>query len=322
MQLRWYLMLSCAGLSLLSLAATAASGEVSVYAMEEPVSLLIPPPGVGTKMQYASVNGTYVAQMVTSTPLFCADTAQPSPVGASIQPLYYSAQAFGAQLKRPFVFGAGPGSPSVSSVATGAPNLIYGAGKMNFVGDAAGALVCYGLDANGVRRVTRDVFYDDVEGNPYNSSVKLSVFHVPLSTTDYYGYTIDVTIPALPVQDDLALVEGFDSFYFATTAAESASGQSQGFWCQTSSDRYACMGPQYPGNINYSYFDGMNTSLPAPPSGTYVYHFLVKRFLRNGVTPAQLPSSPLAIAVLFSPNDVQENRLDDNVSAGTNQTAP
>ncbi len=51
------------------------------------------------------------------------------------------------------------------------------------------------------------------------------------------------------------------------------------------------------------------------------YHFLVKRYLRSGVTSIPATGAPVAIVALFSPNDLEENKLDDNVAAGNNEVA-
>jgi hypothetical protein len=193
---------------------------------------------------------------------------------------------------------------------------------MTFSGDASGSLVCYGLDSSGARRLTRDVFTDGYDGVQYNSSVSLSVFHVPANSTDYYGYKIDVTLPPLPVNtDEFALIEGFDSAVFATTAGESTAGI-QGTWCQ-SLDGQSCAFAPNAGNINFSYANGTNTSLVAPvsPNPAVQYHFIVKRYLRSGVSSVPSTGAPLAIAALFSPNDLEENKLDDNVAVGNNQIA-
>jgi len=326
MQSRCFVLLGSAGLMLLFQTATAASG-VSLLAMEEPVSTLVSPSAATIpSMQYTYAGAAFVATTVTSTPLLCANTGQPSVAGTTLNPVYYSAfGGVGNPNPRPFVFGASAGSPGVSAQAQGATQVAMTASSMQFLGDASGSLVCYGLDPHGAHRLTRDMFEDGVDPNPYNSSVSLSVTHVPSSPTDFYAYRIDVTLPALPSStDDFALIEGFDTSVFATVASEATSGL-QGFWCQ-SLDGQTCaqiLGNSYVGNINFSYSNGINNSLQAPvaPSPDVTYHLLVKRYLRTGVTSLPTTGAPVAIVALFSPNDLQENKLDDNVASGNNEVA-
>lgn len=322
MQSRCFVFLSSAGLMLLSYASTA--GAVTLIPMEEPTNVLVSPqPANIASMHYDFAGGAFVATTVTSTPLLCANTSAPSVTGTTLNTVFYGATAIGATNPLPFVFGASPSTPTVSAQATGVINFGMNSGtSMQFTGDASGSLVCYGLDSSGAHRLTRDIFTDGADGVPYNSSVTLSVFHVPTSSTDYYGYKIDVTLPALPVNtDEFALIEGFDSMVFATTAAESTAGL-PGTWCQ-SFDGQSCSFAPNPGNINFSYANGTNTSLLAPvsQSPTVQYHFIVKRYLRIGVASVPSTGAALVIAALFSPNDLQENKLDDNVASGNNQIA-
>lgn len=323
MRLRSTGILTCAGLVLLSQAPMA--GAVSLIPMDEPVTNLVAPPVANPHiptMKYTYAGVSFVATTVTSTPLYCANTDLPQVTGTTLNPVFYSANAIGSTTPRPFVFGAAAQTPSVSLQAFGATKVKGDATAMHFSGDANGSLVCYGVDSNGVRRITRNLFADGSEPANFNSSVSLSVFHMPTSNSDYYGYKVDVTLPALPnATDYFALVEGFDSSVFATTAGEATSGI-QGTWCPTI-DGSTCYLGQSAGNINYSAFNGYNSSLQAPvlPNGAVQYHFIVKRYLRQGVSYTSLPSAPLAVAVLFSPSDLEENKLDDNVSVGNNQLA-
>jgi hypothetical protein len=342
MQLRWYLMLSCAGLTLLSTAPNAAA--VSLIAMEEPVTALVPPVNANPfipAMKYAYANGKFVATSVTSTPLLCANTSAPLAAGTTLNPVYYSGNAIGVASPLPFVFGASAATPTVSAQASGASNLVYKQGAMTFTADALGALVCYGVDANGARRLTRDIFLDDLEGAVYNSSVVLSVIHTPQSASDYYEYTIDVTLPPLPsgttcgpsgLDCNFALVEGFDSSVFATTAANATSGLA-GQWCLAPAGTQSCAFPPPSGgtqpvggniNVNYTnYGAGGLPTLTAPisPAAAKTYHFVAFRYLKTGVNSVPSTGAPVVLAALFSPNDLEENKLDDNVSAGTNEIA-
>jgi hypothetical protein len=323
MQSRSFVFLGSAGLMLLSYAST--SGAVSLIPMEEPSTILVTPlPGNISSMHYDFAGGAFIATTVTSTPLMCANTSAPPATGTTLNPVYYSGfGGIGNPTPRPFVFGASPSAPSVSAQAVGVANFGMNTGtSMQFTGDAAGSLVCYGLSPSGARRLTRDIFLDGADGVAYNSTVTLSVFHVPGNGTDFYGYKIDVTLPPLPTStDDFALIEGYDSSVFATNAAESASGI-QGNWCQ-SLDGQTCAFSPNPGNINFSYANGINNSLQAPvaPNAPVQYHFIVKRYLRSGVAALPATGAPVAMVALFSPNDLEENKLDDNVATGNNQIA-
>jgi len=324
MQSRSFVLLGSAGLMLLSFASTA--GALALIPMEEPVTALVPPPANGSPfipaMQYTFSGSTLVATTVTSTPLLCANTSAPTLGGTSLNTVYYSGAGLQAAPPRPFIFGAAAGNPTVSGQATGATQLQMSTSSVQFGGDALGSLVCYGLDVHGARRLTRDIFSDGADGVPYNSVVTLSVTHVPTSSTDFYRYRIDVTLPPLPATtDDFALVEGFDTAVFATTSAESAAGL-QGSWCQ-SQDGQSCSFSPVAGNINFSYFDGVNHSMQAPvaPNGPAQYHFIVTRYLRTGVASVPATGAPVVMAALFSPNDLEENKLDDNVASGNDQIA-
>jgi hypothetical protein len=77
-------------------------------------------------------------------------------------------------------------------------------------------------------------------------------------------------------------------------------------------------------NVNYSNYSafGSATLLQAPiaPAAAKVLHFYAYRKLLSG---AALPASgaPVAVAALFSPLDLEENKLDDNVATGNNTLA-
>jgi len=342
MQLRLRFLLSSAGLMLLSQAPVA--GAVSLVPMEEPVSTLVSP-GTGPfipSMQYAFSGSSLIATTVTSTPLLCANTSAPMLPGTTLNPVYFSATGSGSgsgqNPARPFVFGASWSSPNVSATAMGATNVAMSPTSMTFSGDALGSLVCYGLDSAGARRITRDVFFDGMDGT-YNSAVALSVFHVPSNATDYYGYTIDVTIPPLPANTtcgvsgldcNFSLIEGTDTSIFSTGAADSASGMS-GLWCLAPAGAQSCSTPPPPGgtsptagNINVGYANygvGGLPSLTAPiaPAAAKSFHFVVVRYFHTGTTALPVSGAPVVIAALFSPSDLEENKLDDNVATGNNQ---
>jgi hypothetical protein len=315
MQLRLCVLLSSAGLMLLSQAATASG--ISLVPIEEPVTTLVSPNAATIpSMHYDFTNGAPVATTVTSTPLLCANTSTPLVTGITLNPVYYSGTGIGATTHRPFVFGASSLTPNVSAQALGIPNVQMPTGtSMVFGGDATGSLVCYGLDASGARRLTRDIFLDGAEGVTYNSTVALSVFHTPDSGNPYYSYTIDVTVPALPANTNctatgldcnFVVEEGYDTAVFATNG---------GGWCLANAGATTCPGPTTAGDIN------MTIAAPIAPAAAKTFHFVVYRSFQTDVTSLPASGAPVALAALFSPNDLEENKLDDNVAAGNNQIA-
>jgi hypothetical protein len=276
------------------------------------------------------MTSTGVSEPITSTPLLCGNTSLPVVSGGAVSPLYYSPT--GVTSLKPFVFGASAATPTVPAFAKGA-SMTYGS-TMRVFGDPA--LVCYGLDANGVHGPTPDVLRDQFEGVNYsptlktqfNSSVVLTTFHVPTSSTDFYGYTVDVSIPAKPANVDcasadcnFALLEGFDASIFDTAAnADHSAG-----WCLASAGATSCPGTANAGGINLNYATFNTNGLPAlTATGASVttYHFVVKRFFRSGVTALPVSAGPVAIAALFSPFDFDENFIGDNVAVGYGNTPP
>jgi hypothetical protein len=301
-------------------------------------------------MKGFAVGSVNVSEPITSTPLLCGNTSMPSTLlNGGVSPLYYSAR--GVTSLNPFVFGASAANPTQPAFATGA-NMIYGS-TMRVFGDPS--LVCYGLDANGVHGPTPGVMRDQFEGANYsptqkisfNSSVVLNVFHVPTSPTDYYGYTIDVTIPQLPagyasmclppvgtgtpqtgIDCNFALIEGFDTAVFDASAGLATSGQ----WCLAPAGAQSCASPAPVGgttpsfgdiNINYSNYAQTGISLGASiaPAAAKQFHFVAFRKFATNVT--SLPADgPLVITALFSPFDLDENSIGDNVSAGYANSPP
>jgi hypothetical protein len=294
---------------------------MSLVVGEEPVTQLAAPPGVAFPM---IMTGTGVSEPIASTPVLCGNTSAPTVVYGQVSPIYYSPT--GITSLSPFVFGASAAFPSVPAFAQGA-SMIYGS-TMRVLGDPA--LVCYGLDANGVHSPTPGVLRDEFEGVNYsptlkaqfNSSVVLTTFHVPTSGADFYGYTIDVSIPAKPANIDcahadcnFALLEGFDTSLFDTNPnADHTAG-----WCLASAGATSCPGTANAGGINLNYATFNTNGLPAlTATGASVttYHFVVKRFFRFGVTALPVSGGPVAIAALFSPFDLDENFIGDNVAVG------
>jgi len=310
------------------------SSSLTLMPMDEPVTQLVSPssakPAVPV-VQYSS-NGALVVNLVTATPLLCANTAVPTTSPAVlINSIYYSAHGSTGTSPLPFVFGASSTTPAVSMQAAGATQVGYDGSQVQFAGDPLDALVCYGLDANGVHRMTRDLFFSDFEPAVFNSTAVVSVFHLPTNAADYYGYTIDVTIPPLPggtscstngLGCNFALVEGYDTSVFAT-----ANGQ----WCLAPAGAQSCFAPPPSGgtapaygNINLNYSNYPTTAFlaaPVVPALAKQYHFVAFRYFKQGVSALPASGAPVVMAALFSPLDLGENKLDDNVAVGNNQLA-
>jgi hypothetical protein len=332
-----------AGCSVLAFA-QAGFAAPTLVPMDEQVTTLASPASASPALPTFQYDfGSRLATLVTANPLLCGNTAAAtgaSPTG--ITPVYYSAYGSVGALPQPFVFGAAAATPTVSSVAYGATNLVYNGSQVQFGGDPLDALVCYGLASSDgvtfVHKTTRDLFADDFEvpgssGILGNSSVALNVIQLPnAGNNNYYFYTIDVTIPPLPagtdcnvLDCDFALLEGYD-----TSVLDPSSTSSQ--WCLAQTSNPTACGPSGGGtppvgggiNINFSNYStfGSATFLRAPiaPAPAKVLHFYVYRKLLTGVT---LPASgaPVVMAALFSPRDLEENKLDDNVATGNNTLA-
>lgn len=323
----------------------AGAAALNLIPMDEPVTTLASPASANPTIPAFQYNfGTNpVATMVTANPLLCGNTAAPT-AGTSaigVNPVYYSANGLAnpvtnvnSVLFNPFVFGASSNQPTVSAIAYGATNLNYDGSQVQFGGDPMDALVCYGLDANGVHKVTRDLFADGFEvagtdGLIGNSTVTVSVFHLPAGAGDYYAYTVDVTIPPLPsgtncnsLDCNFALIEGYDS-----SVLDPGNGQ----WCLAPAGAQSCSSPPPAGgtspvagdiNINYSNFTALtNLAAPIAPASAKQLHFVVVRYLKSGVSALPSSGAPVAMAALFSPLDLLENKLDDNVATGNNTLA-
>ncbi|HSN00148.1 MAG TPA: hypothetical protein VLS52_03950 [Rudaea sp.] len=308
--------------------------------MDEPATSLLtlnpatpPSPNTISGFKYVYNGANSVTTVLTQTPLLCGNTAAATgtnPIG--IMSLYYSSNGLaGAAPQMPFVFGAASASPTTSATAYGVTNLVYNGSAVQFGGDPLDALVCYGLTSSDgvtyVHMATRDLFADDFEvpgtgGLVGNSSVTVSAFHLPAGApNNYYGYTVDVTIPPLPPGTDcnvldcnFALTEGYDTSVF---------DPNQGGWCLAGAGAQSCPGAPTLGDININYSNyGATTSLAAPIGGTQPLqaHFVVFRYVPSG---GALPASgaPVVMAALFSPHDLLEDKLDDNVATGNNTLA-
>lgn len=301
--------------------------DTALLAMDEPQIQLSAPvdavPAISTwHIDFVTQTGT----LVTDTPLLCGNTASAS-TPTAVNAVYYSDKGRVGTSPLPFVFGSSSATPSISAVAYGATNFSYN-GTAQFGGDPLDALVCYGLDANGVHKLTRDLFFDGfnepaADGLIGNSTVSVSVFHLPAGApNNYYGYTVDVTIPSLPngtnctaLDCNFALTEGFDSSVF---------DPNQGGWCMAGAGAQSCPGSLVQGGININYANyGTTTSLAAPVGAGQPLqaHFVVFRYFRSGVVSLPGTGAPVVMAALFSPIDLLENKLDDNVATGNNTLA-
>jgi hypothetical protein len=331
MQLRRSVLLIVAEAALLC--GISSAGASVLVSMDEPSVQIVPPNPTVTPMQYSTVNGVLVMGPITATPIVCGNTSAPATMGPALSPIYYSTT--GKTSLKPFVFGASSTTPTVSAPAYG-PSLSMSVSlDMRLVQDPA--LVCYGLDANGVHGPTPHVMRDQFEGvnysptlhSSFNSSVAVKVFHIPANSTDFYGYTVDVTIPTKPVNVtcgpspladcNFALLEGFDTAVFATNSGHADEG-----WCIGSAGSNSCSTSALRGGININYSTWPNSFLPQLVAGdtTVTYRFVVKRYFASGVTALPASGGPVAIAALFSPFDLDENFIGDNVAVGYGNTPP
>jgi hypothetical protein len=325
-----------AGCSVLVFAQAEVAAHILVP-MDEQTTTLASPAAANPAIpsfQY-NIGGNPVATLVTANPLLCGNTAAAtgaSPIG--IMPIYYSANGSVGASPQPFVFGAAAASPAVSATAYGATNVVYDGSQMRFGGDPLDALVCYGLTtSDGItfeHKIARDLFDAGFEvagtdGLIGNSSVTVSVFHLPAGApNNYYGYTVDLTIPSLPAATNcgvggldcnFSLLEGYDTSVF---------DPNQGGWCLAGAGAQSCPGAATLGNININYSNyGATTSLAAPIGGAQPLqaHFVVFRYFKSGVNALPATGAPVVMAALFSPLDLLENKLDDNVATGNNTLA-
>lgn len=331
MQLRRSLLLICAESTLLVYASAASA--ISLIPMDEPVTQLVSPSPSIPQMQYAQVGTEYISQPVTSTPLLCGNTSTPLSNFSAVSPVYYSPN--GLINVKPFIFGASSADPTTPAAALGGA-VTYGGSAMQLqLGDPS--LVCYSLDANGVHGPTAGVLRDQFQGanfsptikQSFNSSVVLTVFHVPANSTDFYGYTIDVTLPATPAgvtcgptaaDCNFALLEGFDTSVFATNSKATHADEG---WCIGSPGSTQCSTNSIEGGINVNYATWTaNPFLPQLTTGAPTVRFVVKRYFASGVAALPADGGPVAIAALFSPFDLDENFVGDNVAVGYGNTPP
>jgi hypothetical protein len=353
MQLRRTKLLICAESILLFYTSAVSAITFTLVPGEEPVTPLLSPSNQ-SPLQGASVNiggvSSYVYEPITASPLVCGNTSAPASLGTSISPIYYSPTGIG-NLK-PFVFGASSANPTQSAIAFGASlTMSYAPTGTTFSLVNDPATVCYDLNAvTGLHGPTPGVMRDGFQGlndsptwhKAVNSSVVLNVFHLPTNSTDYYGYTIDVTIQPLDssfstlclppagtgsgqtgIDCNFALTEGFDSSVFDASSGTGTSGQ----WCLAPAGAQTCGSPPPSGgtspafgniNINYTNYASTGISLAAPiaPAAAKQFHFVAYRKFTSGVSALPASGGPVVIAALFSPFDLDENDIGDNVAVG------
>ena len=165
-------------------------------------------------------------------------------------------------------------------------------------------LVCYVTNTNGVRKPTSDLFADNFDHDYtsgaapdiYDSSVTVTVEATP--PQGYYKFYVDINIPTPAQSANFVLRDGYNTRVFNTTG---------GAWCQAASTTDTlCPGPTTSGDINFTQTLNSN-SLPTQ------LRFIVFRQYNNGITPN--PGELLALAALFSPSNIAEVPLGNNVAA-------
>lgn len=228
-----------------------------------------------------------------TAPLLCANIGTPDPAAVvQIKPYFGS-----------FVFG--PYVPNTASdqgpAFKGVANMSFGTGPAARVTGDDATLVCYGLNANGTRKATRDLFADGFDPpTGFDSSVTVKVAELPSFGNNYtYKYNLDVEIPAVNSVSALTYIlrTGFDAAVFSRT------GQS---WCLTVDGNPNQCAVTGTGNIDYP--------ILLQPNVSFKRQFKVNSASLGNFVPNT--GSPLVLAALFSPPVLREARLDNNVSAG------
>jgi len=266
---------------------------------------------VPTINNYAT--GSNLFTFTVSQPVLCANTgpaAAGSPNGGLINPLYAN-----------FIFGPytvpQSGVP-VQTPSVGLTNVQYKTSltPATYVLQADSSLgtpplVCYVTDANGVRKLTRDTFVDnfDHDYTPgaapdiYDSSVTVTVEATP--PTGYSQFYVDINIPTPAQSANFVLRDGYNTRVFNTTG---------GGWCQAANTSATVCPTTSPptaltlGDINFTQTLNSN-SLPTQ------VRFIVYRQKNANITPN--PGELLALAALFSPSNIAEIPLGNNVAAAT-----
>lgn len=260
---------------------------------------------VSTVNNYATSSNLFT--LTVSQPVICANTGPAAAGGQNgglINPVYANF-LFG-----PYTVPQTGGAP-VQTPSVGLTNVQYRTSltPATYVLQADSSLgtpplVCYVTDAKGVRKLTRDIFEDsfDHDYTPgaapdvYDSSVTVTVEATPPS--GYYQFYVDINIPTPAQSANFVLRDGYNTRVFNTTG---------GAWCQAATATATqCSGPTAGGDINFTQTLNSN-SLP-----THI-RFIVYRQYNTGITPN--PGELLALAALFSPSNIAEVPLGNNVAA-------
>ena len=253
--------------------------------------------------------GTFQVSNQTSTftltaPFLCADVGTPV-VHASnkINPVFPGANGAGN-----FQFGKVTGGLQAPVGGLGSWNFSPSSG-LNIV-DSDPALVCYSLNASGVRRASIDLFADTFDVPQGDANVTIRTVQLPNSDNSFvYRYYVDVNIPVLSnsVSVPFVIRDGYDASVF------SAPGSST-YYCAVNIGVTSCGGQ----SLVQNNIDVGATSLPAvnlPPNTEFHQRFIVSRQLAAGLQTLPVTSKPLVLAAVFLPNDL-DTKLDNNIAAG------
>ncbi len=269
---------------------------------------------VPTVNNYATSSNLFT--LTVSQPVMCANTgpaAAGAPNGGLINPVF-----------KDFVFGpytvSQTGGAPVQTPSVGLTTVQYKTSltPATYVLQADSSLgtpplVCYVTDANGVRKLTSDIFVDNfdhdyttgVAPDVYDSSVTVTVEATPPS--GYYKFYVDVNIPTPAQSANFVLRDGYNTRVFNTTG---------GAWCQaTSTTDTLCPGPTTGGDINFT--QTLNSSSLPTQIRFIVFRQYNTTTPTSGVAITPNPGELLALAALFSPSNLAEVPLGNNVAAAT-----
>lgn len=258
---------------------------VSGLAMSAPLSMRVADEDAITA-NALKYTGTLI-DVSLATPLLCGNTETPVATTIQFKP------SFGT-----FLFGTYDAGGNLTQVYRGVASFKFQADSLL---DTDGTLVCYALSTQGVRKATRGIFIDGFDLPTYDSTIKLSVAQLPTANNSYiYKYYIDVNIPKVGAISRFQLRDGFESAYFNPNAVN---------WCEAAAGATSCPGLTNSGHVM------KDITLSAGQS--YAKRFIVWRALKDGLT--MVPNNhdhPAVLAALFSPDSIEEVRLDNNVSVG------
>jgi hypothetical protein len=284
--------------------ATAHASNFPLYLQQEDVP---------TVNNYATSSNLFT--LTVSQPVMCANTgpaAAGAPNGGLINPVFAN-----------FIFGpysvAQNGAP-VQTPSVGLTNVQYKTSltPATYVLQADSTLgtpplVCYVTDANGVRKPTSDIFVDNFDHDYtlgaapdiYDSSVTVTVEARP--PAGYALIYVDINIPTPAQQANFVLRDGYNTRVFNTTG---------GGWCQAANTiATTCPDTSPPtaltlGDINFTQTLNSNSS---PTQMRFIVYRQYKTLNNTPISPN--PGELLALAALFSPSNIAEVPLGNNVAA-------